>query len=429
MGEMDKTGKVSMYDPSTYSSSIKNSLAKTADLIHNTLAENGKINDLTKISNDGYASPRNVKTQTNNPFVEAIKRTGQRIVDGVTGKKKTNQEDSDDSSNEGRSKNPITPPGTKPSPGIPGTKPSPPGTKPGPKPTPPATKPSPKPKPVKNTSVGGVIKPSTPKNCYDGTIMGTTSPLQCGCKTELSYVKSSGKCNINLGVPSATNPPAYRTFVCEKPNGDDALNMVWKQDVDNCCISKGGDSYCAQQYPKKYPVCDNSNIPGKCISGCRTNNDCPSVGGVATDKVCDTSVDNGVCVECLERSDCSGEKICEGKKCIAGVSQELSCSTTWEEQNYIPLPFHNIADQGYCGDGYCSGANGHFETYTTCPQDCTMHPEAPVCGNCVCDQYAGGYATHNNRNRRDEGLCNCPQDCGFDANCGGYNYPNGQQML
>jgi hypothetical protein len=74
IGEMDKTGKVSMYDPSTYSSATKASLGNVANQIHNTKAANGVLKDLTKIGSDKYAtpptktsSPSLIKTATGNP--------------------------------------------------------------------------------------------------------------------------------------------------------------------------------------------------------------------------------------------------------------------------------------------------------------------------------------------------------------------------
>jgi len=62
IGTIDKTGKISMYDPKNYSASTRKALGTTAAQIHNTQATNGTIRSLAKVDNKGYADPTAKRT-------------------------------------------------------------------------------------------------------------------------------------------------------------------------------------------------------------------------------------------------------------------------------------------------------------------------------------------------------------------------------
>jgi hypothetical protein len=234
IGKIDKTGKISMYNPSSYSSSIKTSLAKTADLIHNTKATNGKINDLTKISNDGYdsrsASARTAQTSSGN-VIDRVRRAAGEVIDKITGR------------------NPSPKPSPTPKPG-----PIPPGEKPSPKPTN-KTAPASKPKLGKPNVVQDI-------NCeYEDGKVRANPTQKCGCETTLAFMKANGYCKDD---PIEDEPEAYQTFTCRKPNGAVNQKMVWTgPDVDNCCKK---DADCVNKYPGEYPICNTDK--GQCMKKC-----------------------------------------------------------------------------------------------------------------------------------------------------------------
>jgi|SRR3989339_735435 len=236
VGTIDKTGKISMYNPSSYSTASKTSLSRVASQIQNTRATRGTITDLTKVSSEGWASrSANARTTSSNNIMDRIGRAAGGLIDKVTGERPK----------------PTPPeiPGIKPSPkpGVPGIGP----VAPSPKPTN-KTAPTPKPRLGKPNVINDI-------NCdYASWGINANSLKQCSCDTTIAYVTKTWKC-LKDGIMTGNAPPAYKEFNCVKPNGDDKLQMIWKEGVNNCCTSNAD----CDNKPKPYKACDTQT--GQCV--------------------------------------------------------------------------------------------------------------------------------------------------------------------
>jgi len=391
IGTIDKTGKISMYDPSTYSAATKASLGSVANLIQNTQARGGVISDLTPVKNGGYASPNKstspslivanpgstlkpVTTPTTTKPVNGTPTTTKPVTTPTTPSTSclglceaqyggTSTQDVQTTSTRAanyeactnRCSGATTNPGTS-YPSYPGTSPSYPGTSPSyPGTSRPGTSPG-------TTSPGTVSKPGTTtpstENPPGTNKPGTTAEISCGdgkpaCPTDKPVCDPTTKKCVAARSEQPTKPVGTTEISCgdgkpacptDKPVCDPTTKKCVASATEN--IACTDDKVCG---PMK--ICGDNK---KCVPGCKDDSTCYQ-GNYCTN-INDLSKP-GICKEgCKKNSNCPADKaVCDviTWQCIAGCI-DSNGESIGNDETLIGLECPNNEDKSYteyCTDG------------------------------------------------------------------------------
>jgi len=217
------------------------------------------------------------------------------------------------------------------------------------------------------------------------------------CETDRDCNTEKPHCKNGVCVACITSGDCKTGFICNENN-----ECVYKE--SKC--QKNSD--CDMGY-----IC---NKDGVCVEGCVTDKDCPPASR-PNSKLCDTRLENPVCVECLLDNDCVKANL--GTKCDKGVCTTITCDPpckSWE----------HCTNEGKCelNDGACNTDKDcqiidpskvcNINTHT-----CEFKPQCNVDKDCdaVCPQ-CGGYC----RVGKCDCIINCPkkhlcEQCADDSEC------------